>query len=181
MKQLTTQFCKETIGETKKTRPRHWPFPFTSTIRNENKNFLGKKEGSSKFSFAFIYNSETYGVWVDYNLGLVFVSLDYIKNTPFLFACTLNDHSPNTLLLSSVKSYNCWKVFINAFRQGNIRFENMKIKNVCNDLIAHIIKWHPIAECLMALMLNVLRSFNDYVLHNSHIYILCFIGLRKIT
>ena len=35
---------------------------------NENKNFLGKKEGSSKFSFAFIYNSETYGVWVDYNL-----------------------------------------------------------------------------------------------------------------
>ena len=48
--------------------------------------------------------------------GLVFVSNDYDKNTPFMFACTLKDHSPNTLLLSSVKKYNCWKSFIDAYR-----------------------------------------------------------------
>ena len=48
--------------------------------------------------------------------GLVFVSSDYDKNTPFMFACTLSDHSPNTLLLSSVKKYNCWKSFIDAYR-----------------------------------------------------------------
>ena len=48
--------------------------------------------------------------------GLVFVSSDYDKNTPFMFACTLADHSPNTLLLSSVKKYNCWKSFIDAYR-----------------------------------------------------------------
>ena len=48
--------------------------------------------------------------------GLVFVSYDYDKNTPFMFACTLADHSPNTLLLSSVKKYNCWKSFIDAYR-----------------------------------------------------------------
>ena len=48
--------------------------------------------------------------------GLVFVSSDYDKNTPFMFACTLKDHSPNTLLLSSVKKYNCWKSFIDAYR-----------------------------------------------------------------
>lgn len=107
---------------------------------NENKIFLSKKQGSAKFSFAFIFNNEIYGVWVDYNQGLVFVSSDYEKNTHFLFATTLADHSPNTLLLSSVKHYNCWKVFVTAFRQGNIRFENMKIKNICNELIKHLIK-----------------------------------------
>lgn len=107
---------------------------------NNNKNFLRKKQGTAKFSFAFIFNNETFGVWVDYNQGLVFVSSDFEKNTPFLFATTLEDHSPNTLLLSSVKHYNCWKVFITAFRQGNIRFENMKIKNICNELIRHLIK-----------------------------------------
>lgn len=83
---------------------------------NDNKTFIGKKEGSSKFSFAFIYNNETFGVWFDYSLGLVFVSADYDKNSPFMFACTLKDHSPNTLLLSSVKKYNCWKSFIDAYR-----------------------------------------------------------------
>ena len=35
---------------------------------NDNKNFIAKKQGSSKFSFAFIYNNETFGVWFDYSL-----------------------------------------------------------------------------------------------------------------
>lgn len=106
---------------------------------NDNKNFIAKKQGSSKFSFSFIYKNETFGVWVDYSLGLVFVSGDYNKNSPFTFACTLEDHSPNTLLLSSVKKYNCWKTFIEAYKVGNLRFETMKIKNICQDLIRLII------------------------------------------
>ena len=34
----------------------------------DNTNFIEKKHGSSKFSFAFIYENETFGVWVDYKL-----------------------------------------------------------------------------------------------------------------
>ena len=78
-------------------------------------------------------------MWVDYSKGLVYVSNDFIKNTPFMFACTLEDHTPNTLLLTSVKKYNCWKVFIESYKQGLLRFENMKIKNITSDLIKHII------------------------------------------
>ena len=33
---------------------------------NENKNFIEKKHGTSKFSFAFIYNNKTFGVWFDF-------------------------------------------------------------------------------------------------------------------
>ena len=35
---------------------------------NENKNFLEKKTGTAKFSFAFIFKDEIYGVWYDYNV-----------------------------------------------------------------------------------------------------------------
>ena len=49
---------------------------------NDNKYFIEKKQGSSKFSFAFIYNNETFGVWFDYSQGKIFVSNDYLKNTP---------------------------------------------------------------------------------------------------
>lgn len=82
---------------------------------NENKNFIEKKSGSAKFSFAFIYKNETFGVWNDYQNGKIYVSFDYYKNSPVIFATTLEDHSPNTLLLSRARNYKCWKIFIENF------------------------------------------------------------------
>ena len=34
----------------------------------DNDNFIEKKQGTSKFSFAFIYQGFTFGVWVDFKL-----------------------------------------------------------------------------------------------------------------
>ena len=59
---------------------------------------LNAKHGSSKFSFAIIYNGETFGVWNDYHEGKIFVSTDYDKFSPYLFSMTLKDHSLNTTL-----------------------------------------------------------------------------------
>ena len=106
---------------------------------NDNKIFIEKKQGSAKFSFGFTYNSETYGVWCDYNLGKIYVSSDYDKFTPFMFACTLKDHSPNTMLLTTAKKYHCWKTFIENYKLGNVRFENNKIKFVVQELIKNIL------------------------------------------
>ena len=75
------------------------------------------------------------GVWLDYTEGKIYVSLDYDKLSPFVFACTLKDHTPNTLLISSAKKYNCWKTFIDNFKRGNVYFENSKIKYVVQELI----------------------------------------------
>lgn len=106
---------------------------------NDNRNFVEKKSGSAKFSFAFIFKNEKYGVWFDYNAGKIFVSTDYIKNTPMMFATTLNDHSPNTMFLHSAKKYHCWKSFIDNYNLGNVRFENVKIKNITQELIKNIL------------------------------------------
>lgn len=106
---------------------------------NDNKIFIDKKQGTAKFSFAFIYNNETFGVWFDYVLGKIYVSNDFDKNSPFIFACTLKDHTPNTLLLNSAKKYNCWKSFIDNYRMGNVRFENSKIKYIVQELLKLIL------------------------------------------
>jgi len=90
-------------------------YAINNKVLNENKNFIEKKQGTAKFSFAFVYQNETFGVWNDYIQGKVFVSSDYIKNTPYVFAITLADHTPNTMLLSSAKKYNCWKTFIQNY------------------------------------------------------------------
>lgn len=104
-----------------------------------NKNFIEHKQATSKFTFAFIHENETFGVWFDYLQGKVYVSKDYIKNTPYIFATTLKDHTENTLFLSSAKKYNCWKNFIENYQLGNVRFENQKIKNISTDLIKKIL------------------------------------------
>ena len=92
---------------------------------------------NSRLLLYIMENSSEFGLIIIF--GKVFVSSDYIKNTPFMFACTLSDHTPNTLLLTSIKKYNCWKVFIESYKIGSLRFESMKIKNITTELISKII------------------------------------------
>ena len=108
-------------------------YAIENNFRLDNKNFIEKKSGSSRCSFGIKYKDNTYGVWFDYNEGKIFVS-DNV-NTTQIFACTLNDHTPNTMLLSAIKDYNCWKTFIKNYKLGNVYYENVKIKNMVQELI----------------------------------------------
>lgn len=67
--------------------------------------------------------------------GKIFVSKDYDKYSPFIFSITLQDHSPNTMMINSLKRYNFWKTFIENFKLGNVYFENQKIKHSCYEVI----------------------------------------------
>lgn len=73
------------------------------------------------------------------NYGKIFISTDYEKNTPFIFATTLDDHSENTMFLKSARRYGCWRKLIENFELGNVRFENQKIKNISEKLIKSLL------------------------------------------
>lgn len=106
---------------------------------NDSSTFIMKKQGSAKFSFAFIAHNQTFGVWFDNKLDLMFVSNDFIQNTPFLFSTSLDNHSTNTIFLQAKKKYKVWRMFIEYFNLGKLRFENVKIKNLCDNLIKSLI------------------------------------------
>lgn len=106
---------------------------------NDNKDFIEKKDKNSKFSFSFIYNDNRYGVWINWLTGKMYISSDYLDNK-IVFACTREDHKPNTMLLSIAKQYNCWKVFIQNYKLGNVYYENNKIKNICRDIMKNLTK-----------------------------------------
>lgn len=105
---------------------------------DESKLFIEHKTGNSKFIFSFIYKGSTYGVWIDYNVGKMYVSTDFINNG-LCFATTTEDHQPNTMLFSIAKKYNCWNSFIQNYKMGNVYFENVKIKNVSKEVLKNII------------------------------------------
>ena len=110
-------------------------YALKNKILDKNSNFIEKKKGTSKFSFAFTYNSNIYGVWNDFKEGKIYVSFDYLKNTPFMFSMTLRDHTPNTMMFNAMKKYSFWKDFLTNYRLGNVYFENQKIKHDVYELI----------------------------------------------
>ena len=104
-----------------------------NNFRLDNKNFIEKKTGTSKCSFGIKYKDNLFGIWFDYSVGKIFVSNNI--NTTQIFACTLDDHTPNTMLLSAIKDYTSWKTFIKNYKLGNVYYENIKIKNIVQELI----------------------------------------------
>ena len=110
-------------------------YAIKNKILDKNSNFIEKKKGTSRFSFGFIYNSQIYGVWSDYQEGKMFVSFDYDKNSPFIYSMTLKDHTPNTMMFNALKKYNFWKEFLQNYKLGNVFFENQKIKHEVYELI----------------------------------------------
>lgn len=113
-------------------------YAIDNQFRLDNKNFIEKKTGNAKCSFSFKYKDQIYGVWLDYNVGKFFVSMDH--DSKICFSCTLEDHTPNTMFFSIAKEYNSWRNFVKNYKLGNVYFENNKIKAVCQDLIKNLIK-----------------------------------------
>jgi hypothetical protein len=101
----------------------------------DNNTFVMKKTPKSSYYFTFKYQDELYGVWVDYSEGKFFVS-DNIDNCfKLIYSVTLDDHTPNTLLLKSINKSTYFKTFIENYKGGNVYFESMRIKSVVYNVI----------------------------------------------
>lgn len=132
----------EFIKDKKQTRfgklisgTKYGDYSIENKFLQDNKVFIKKKTGDCKFFFKFLYKDLIYGVWINIKEGLLYVSYDYDKNRPYTYVLTKEDHTPNTLLLPSIKKSNNFKIFLTNYELGNVRAENQKIQNVVDDII----------------------------------------------
>ena len=107
---------------------------------NDNKNFIMKKTGKAHHHFSFIYMGETFAVWLDYSAGKYFVSMDIDPTVRNIYSLTVEDHSPNTMLLSTISKSFHFKPFIENYKMGNVYFESQKIKNITYEVIRMIVR-----------------------------------------
>lgn len=101
----------------------------------DDDSFIEKKSPIARYYFTFVYSNKKFGVWVDFTAGKMWVSEDIDPSFILKFALTLKDHSPNTLLLKNKSTSNRFKVFIDSYKEGNVYFENMNIKNMCYEIL----------------------------------------------
>lgn len=125
---------KTLIGKLAKGTP-YEEYAINNKILDKNKDFIEKKKGTAIFSFAFLYNDIYYGVWNDFKEGKIYISSDFDKYSPYIYAVTTKDFKPNTLLLRSASKNRQWRFLLENYKLGLVYFENQRIKKHSQDVI----------------------------------------------
>lgn len=102
---------------------------------NDSKTFIRKKSEKAQYYFTFNYEGNAYGVWVDYSEGCMYVSSDVDPYCNIVYSLTVDEHKPNTMLLTRINKSPFFKPFIEQYKMGNVYFENLKVKSVVYDVI----------------------------------------------
>jgi hypothetical protein len=101
----------------------------------DDETFIERRSGQARYFFTFIYMGKKYGVWANDEQGLLWVSESIDPSFLLVYTLTLKDHQPNTMFLKTgSKSYQ-FKKFIENYKLGNVRFENMNVKNITYEVI----------------------------------------------
>ena len=101
----------------------------------DDDTFIEKKSPKARYYFTFTYKDKKFGVWADFNEGKMWVSKDIDPSFILVYTLTIKDHQPNTMLLKSRGKRTHYMNFIENYKLGNVRFENMDIKNMCYEVI----------------------------------------------
>lgn len=101
----------------------------------DDDTFIEHKGSNARYFFTLRYMNKEFGVWVDYTEGKIWVSEDVDPSFLLTIAITLKDQRPNTLYLKGQARKGQLKIFIDAFKEGCVYYENINLKNMTYEII----------------------------------------------
>lgn len=99
----------------------------------ESDDFVCKRPNESQFKGVLVVNGVNIGLWMGVD-GYMYVSDKYDPNALIKFACDFDDHTESTIFMNARENY-LLTYAIKAYKQGWLKFENMKIKGSLLPLI----------------------------------------------
>lgn len=96
--------------------------------------FIQKPKGRSKYIFTILYDSDYYGVWDYFEDGYIYVSTKYDKSYKMVVTFRAADHMQTTVMLNHYDYL--WNNIREAYKDGMLRFSDMKAKNMILDVLA---------------------------------------------
>lgn len=100
----------------------------------DSKAFISKRPENCKFVFTIKFNGSYYGVWLDYNTGNIHISNKYDPNCTIIFTFNNSDHNEHSQMVKLSK-FDFFKGVIQKYREAQLYFDNIKIKNDIMELI----------------------------------------------
>jgi hypothetical protein len=101
---------------------------------NDSQVFIEKRSKDSKFVFSIIYKGFTFGIWVDADLGLLYMSQDHDPSSKNVYVLSKDDLVENAMLVTGWKSNYHLKKLIASFMNGYLRFDSQVIRNIGYEL-----------------------------------------------
>jgi hypothetical protein len=95
---------------------------------NDSNVFIEKRSKESKYVFTVVYKGMNMGVWVDNDLGLLFLSHDHDPSSKKVFALSKEDLTENVMLISGWKKNYYLKKLVGSFMAGYLRFDNQVLR-----------------------------------------------------
>lgn len=140
---LIEMVCKaEFVEVKKKTRfakliegTQYAKYSIENDFLRDSPVFIEKKSGRCDYMFTIIYQGATLGIWCSWQAGKIYVSSDTDPDYPTTFALTKDDHSPNSLLIGSLRSNRQFRWLIDQFNMSNVYFESVNIKNIMYEIM----------------------------------------------
>ena len=102
----------------------------------DNKNFIHKPYQKMRYFFTIKAGGEKFGVYMVDGQGVMYVSDNYNEGYKLVYTTVLDNHEPNTMLLKGSNSPP-FKRLVTEFKRGNVRFKNIKCKNVIINALLH--------------------------------------------
>lgn len=96
----------------------------------DNYDFVEKKSPTAKHMCALRYGGKTYGVWVDWDNGKVWLSQKFDPSTYQYYVVTADDLQANALTAKYFKRSYSYSVIQTAFNSGAMYFETIDLKNI---------------------------------------------------
>lgn len=93
----------------------------------DNLNFIEKPSGDLRYHMTIEYKGNSFGVYGNSKIGLLYISDKVDPSCGFIFALTIDDHKENTLLTKDKQNAHL-KWLANNFKNGNVRFVSMEVK-----------------------------------------------------
>lgn len=108
-------------------------YAIDNQMLKDDTHFIEKRPSDARFFGLLIINGTYIGVWNSKN-GHLYMSEKYEPNTSHKFACDYTDHTEDTVFLNARENYYL-NLCIKYYKQGLLRFENQKVKNICTRLL----------------------------------------------
>lgn len=108
-------------------------YAIDNVMLRDNTHFIEKKPPDSTFFGLLIINGNYIGLW-QARSGYLYMSNKFDPNTVHKFACDYNDHTEQTIFTNARENMYL-RVCVRAYKQGLLKFENQKIKNVVVALL----------------------------------------------
>lgn len=109
-----------------------------NVFSQDNHEFIARKTHTSNIHAIFIYNKQYIGFWLDAVNSMIYVSHDYPKNFRHIFTAQYDDMTTNTVLAKDLSKNPRLMYLRHLYRQGRVRYENMKIKTLAIDMFSKL-------------------------------------------